>query len=197
MKKFLIRALPTLLALPLFAGAALAAPPPPPAPKVVVLDRIAILQFSKVGKDIARQLQAMNNQTKASYEASQKALAAEGQALRQQVAIMSAEARQKKEDDFNNKVRIAEEGAQRRALQIQEAGQVAQAAMAQALAPVVEQIVKERGANVVLDKQSVVYASSNAFNITAEAIAGLDAKMSSYKVVLGAKPPAAPAAPAK
>jgi Skp family chaperone for outer membrane proteins len=148
-----------------------------------------------VGKDIARQLLAMNNQTKSSYEASQKSLAAEGQALRQQVAIMSADARQKKEDDFNNKVRSAEEGAQRRALEIQQAGQVAQQTVASALGPVVEQIVKERGANMVIDKQSVVFAGSDAFDITRDAIARLDAKMSSYKVVLGAKPPAPPAAP--
>ena len=29
----------------------------PPQPKIVVLDRAAILQFSKVGQDIARQMQ--------------------------------------------------------------------------------------------------------------------------------------------
>jgi Skp family chaperone for outer membrane proteins len=194
MKKLLLPAL-----LSIVATASFAAPPPPPAPRIVVLDRVAILQFSKVGKDIARQLLAMNNQTKSSYEASQKALAAEGQALRQQVAILAADVRQKREDDFNNKVRNAEESAQRRALQIQEAGQVAQQAVAQALSPLIEQIVKERGANIVLDKQSVVFASSNAFEITADAIARLDAKLSSYKVVLGAKlaPPAPPAAQKK
>jgi len=38
----------------------------------------------------------------------------------------------------------------------------------------------------------VVYANSNAFEITADAIARLDAKMPTYKVVLGAPPPAAP-----
>jgi Skp family chaperone for outer membrane proteins len=188
MKKLALSALLVLLATPVIA-----APPAAPAPKVVVLDRLAILQFSKVGKDIARQLLAMNNQTKANYEAAQKSLAAEGQALRQQVAVMAADARQKKEDDFNNRVRAAEENAQRRALEIQQAGQVAQQAVAAALGPVVEQIVKERGANMVIDKQSVVFASSNAFEVTADAIARLDAKMPTYKVVLGAKPPAPPA----
>ena len=187
MKKLLPLALLAFALMP-----AMAAPPPIPAPKVVVLDRVAILQASKVGRDIARQLQALNAQTKTNFEAQQKSLAAESQQLRQQVAIMAADQRQKKEDAFNAKVRNVEEGVQRRAAQIQQASQVSSQVVAQALGPIVEAIVKERGANLVLDKQAVIYSSSSAFDITPDAVARLDAKMPSYKVVLGAKAPAAP-----
>ena len=188
MKKLLILALLASAITPALAA-------PPPTPKVVVLDRVGILQFSKVGRSVAQQLQALNTQTKASFDSQQKSLVAEGQALRQQVAIMAADQRQKKEDAFNAKVRAIEETAQRRAAQIQQAGQVAQAAVAQALGPIVEDLVKERGANMVLDKQAVVFSNSNAFDITTDAISRLDAKMSNYKVVLGAPmPTAAPAA---
>jgi outer membrane protein len=181
MKKLLTLALLALASAPAIAA-------PPPAPKVVVLDRVAILQVSKAGRDIARQLQALNVQTKANFEAQQKALAAEGQQLRQQVAIMAADQRQKREDAFNAKVRSLDESAQRRAAQIQQASQVSSQAVAQALGPILEEIVKERGANMVLDKQAVIYSSSNAFDITPDAIARLDAKLPSYKVVLGAVP---------
>jgi len=190
MKKLLILALLALGSAPALAA-------PPPAPKVVVLDRVGLLQYSKVGRSVAQQLEALNNQTKANFEAQQKSLVAESQALRTQVAIMAADQRQKKEDAFNAKVRNLEVTAQRRAAQIQQAGQVAQAAVAQALGPIVEELVKERGANMVLDKQAVVFSNSNAFDITADAIARLDAKMSNYKVVLGAPMPTAPAAAAK
>jgi Skp family chaperone for outer membrane proteins len=135
MKKLLTLALLTLASAPAFAAG------PPPQLKVVVLDRVGLLQFSKVGRSVAQQLQAMNNQTKASFDAQQKALVTEGQAMRQQVAIMAADQRQKKEDAFQAKVRSMEEGAQRRAAQIQQAGQVAQANIAQALAPIVSDIV--------------------------------------------------------
>src|SRR6185312_16857243 len=110
MKKLLPLALLAFALMP-----AMAAPPPIPAPKVVVLDRVAILQASKVGRDIARQLQALNAQTKTNFEAQQKSLAAEQQQLRQQVAIMAADQRQKKEADFSAKVRNLEESAQRKA----------------------------------------------------------------------------------
>ena len=184
MKKLLILALLALASTPALAA-------PPPQPKVVVLDRVGLLQFSKVGRSIAQQLQAMNAQTKSSFDAQQKSLLAESQVLRQQVAIMAADQRQKKEDAFNAKVRAIEDTAQRRAAQIQQAGQVAQAAVAQALGPIVVDLVKERGANMVLDKQAVVFSNSNAFDITTDAISRLDAKMSNYKVVLGAPMPEA------
>jgi outer membrane protein len=181
-----------LLALALLAAQpAFAASPPPPA-KVLVLDRVAVLQGSKVGRDIARQLQALNVQNRTSFDAQQKALAAEQQQIRQQVAIMAADQRQKREEAFTAKVRTAEESAQRKAAQIQQASQTSSQAVAQALGPIVSDIVKERGANLVLDKQAVIYANSNAFEITADAVARLDAKMPTYKVVLGAVPAAAP-----
>jgi outer membrane protein len=174
-----------LIALVTAAAPVLAAPP---APKIVVMDRGALLQFSKVGQDIAKQLSALTNQGRAGIEAQQKALAAEGQALRQQVAMLSAEARKQKEEAFNVKVRNIQQGAERRQVQVQQAAAAAQEAVGKALEPIISELVKAKGANMVVDKNAVIFANSNAFNITAEAIAALDARMPSYKVVLGAAP---------
>src|SRR3982750_377017 len=60
----------------------------PPQPKIVVLDRAAILQFSKVGQDIARQMQAYANQAKADLQGQGRSLQAEYRALQQQVGIL-------------------------------------------------------------------------------------------------------------
>lgn len=68
----------------------------------------------------------------------------------------------------------------------------ARSAIEQALGPILQQLIKERGANLVLDKQAVVYATDMGFDITTDAINRLNAKMSSYKVTLQA-PPAGPA----
>ncbi len=161
---------------------------PPPAPKIVVLDRAALLQFSKVGQDVAKQLQAMGNQARAGVEAQQKALSAEGAELRQQVAIMSAEARKQKEDAFNAKVQGIQAGAERRQAQMQQAAASGQQQIAKALQPIIDEIVKSRGANIVVDKQAVIFANNNAFDITAEAIAKLDAKLPTMKLTLGGAP---------
>ena len=135
-----------------------------------------------------KQLQAMGNQTRANFEAQQKALATEGQALRQQVAILGAEARMQKEDAFNAKARGLQESAERRQAQIQQAAASAQQVISKSLQPIIDEIVKARGANLVVDKSAVIFANNNAFDITVEAIAQLDARMPTYKVMLGATP---------
>ena len=40
----------------------------------------------------------------------------------------------------------------------------------------------------MVDKSAVIFANNNAFDITVEAIAQLDARMPTYKVMLGATP---------
>src|SRR5436190_18264990 len=49
----------------------------PPQAKIVVIDRAAILRFSKVGQDIAKQMLTYANQAKADLSAQGKALQAE------------------------------------------------------------------------------------------------------------------------
>ena len=173
-------------AMPAFAQNAM------PAPKIVVLDRGAILQLTKAGQDIARQLQQLANSNKANFDAQQKSLAAESQQLRQQVAILAPDVRAKREEAFNAKVRSAQENAERRQLQIQQAAATSQQALANALQPIVVELMKERGGNLVVDKSAVIFATNDAFNITQAAIERLNARMPTYKVTLGAAAPAKP-----
>ncbi len=85
-----------------------------PAPKVLVINRQAILQSSKVGQDIARQAQAYAAQAKADMDAQGKALQTEGQALQQQIAILAPDVKQKKIDAFQAKEAGLQAQAQRK-----------------------------------------------------------------------------------
>jgi hypothetical protein len=60
------------------------------------------------------------------------------------------------------------------------------------LGPILQQLVKERGANLVLDKQAVVFANDSKFDITKDAIDRLNQKLPTFKVNLNAAAPAAP-----
>src|ERR1700760_4204522 len=95
----LARANALALALP-FLLAATAAYADPPPPKIVVLDRRAIMQFSKAGQDIAKQMQSYSNQAKNDLAARGKALQNEGRTLQQQVAILAPDLKAKKLADF-------------------------------------------------------------------------------------------------
>jgi outer membrane protein len=178
------------LALSAFTAPALA---DPPQAKIVVLDRSAILQFSKVGQDIARQMQTYANQAKADLTAQGRALQNEGRTLQQQVAILAPELKQKRLGAFRAKEQSLQGMAQRKDEQLKAGFAQARMTMEQALGPILQQLVKERGANLVLDKQAVVFANAAGFDITAEAINRLNQKLPSLKVNLNAPPPAAPA----
>jgi outer membrane protein len=186
------------LSLALFAvslAPAVAAPPAPPpgipAPKILVIDRAAILRFSKVGQDVTKQIAGYSNQAKNDLDGQAKALQAQGQALQQQVAVLAPDVKAQKIKDFETKQRNLQDLAARKEQMIQYAMAQAQQNIAQTLSPILAQLMTERGGNLILDKNAVVFANNSAFDITQAAIDRLNQKMSSLKVTLTA-PPAAP-----
>ncbi len=173
----------------LFSTAAMAQPATPP--KIVVLDKIAIMQYSKVGQDIAKQVQAYAAQAKNDLTAQGKALQNEGRALQQQVAILAPDLKQKKLAAFQAKEQSLQAQAQKKDDQIKYAFMSARQAMEKQLGPILQQVIKERGANIVLDKQAIVMANTTTFDITAEVINRLNQTMPTYKVNLTTPPPQA------
>lgn len=171
---------------------------PPPAPvqqKILLIDRQAILRFSKVGQDVARQIEAMGNQAKGEIAGQQKALQAEATQLQQQIAILAADAKAQKVKAFEAKQAGMQAAAQRKEQAIQGGFMIAQQTIAKALEPILQNLMQQRGANMILDKNALVYASPQAvqaFDITQPAIDQLNQKLPSLKVTQ-ASPPAAPA----
>ena len=164
----------------------------PPQPKIVVIDRAAILQFSKVGQDISKQMQAAANQAKADLSGQGRALQAEERNLQQQVAILAPDVKAKRLAAFQAKAQSLQGAAQRKDDQLKAAFAQARGAIEQQLGPILQQLVKERGANMVLDKQAVVFATQGGFDITSDAINRLNQKLPAFKINLNAPKPAPP-----
>src|SRR3954468_6059851 len=189
----LARANALALALP-FLLAPTAAYADPPQPKIVVLDRAAIMTFSKAGQDIAKQMQAYSNQAKNELAARGKALQNDGRNLQQQVAILAPDLKAKKLADFQAREQALQGEVQKKDEQMRTAFAQARQTMEAKLGPILQQLVKERGANLVLDKQAVVFApSAGGFDITGDAIKRLDQQMPALKINFNAAPPAPPA----
>lgn len=177
---------------------ALAANPPPAQtqPKILIIDRQAILRFSKVGQDVARQIETMGNQAKGEIAGQQKALQAEANQLQQQIAILAADAKAQKVKAFEAKQAGMQAAAQRKEQALQGGFMMAQTTIAKALEPILQNLMQQRGANMILDKNAVVYASQDAaraFDITQPAIEQLNQKLPSLKVSLAQPPAPAPA----
>jgi Skp family chaperone for outer membrane proteins len=154
-----------------------------PQPKIVVLDLAAVMRVSKVGQDISSQLQSYATQTKAN-------LSGRGQALEneaKQISALPPEQKQQRVAAFQAKQAAFQQEVQGKETQMKTAFAQAQGVIGKALDPILKQITAERGANLVLEKRAVPILEDASIDITAEAIAKLDAKMPSYKVTI---PPA-------
>src|SRR4051794_40957166 len=158
-----------------------------PVPKILVIDRNAILRASKVGQDIVRQVNNYTQGAETSFRAEGDALQKEGRALQQQVAILAPDVKAKKIRDFQNKQAGFQRKVEARQGLIQGGVFKARQQVEGALGPILQGIMQERGANLLFDRSAVLYSTLN-IDITGVAIQRLDQKMPSAKVQLTALP---------
>jgi outer membrane protein len=171
---------------------ALAAPPPAPQgvpmPKILVIDRQALLRNSKVGQSIALQVQAMTKSAESELRGENESLRREGAALQQQVAILAPDVKAQKIKAFEAKQAAFQQKVQLRQNQIRYGVAMAQRQVEMVAGPIVQQIMQQHGANLMIDRQAIVVGAPG-LDITQAAIQQLDQKLPAVKVQL-ATPPA-------
>ena len=177
------------LASPAFAqGRPGPAPQAVPMPKILVIDRQALLRNSKVGQSIAQQVQAMTKSAEAELKGENDSLRREGAALQQQVAILAPDVKAQKIKAFEAKQAAFQQKVQLRQNQIRYGVAMAQRQVETVAGPIVQQLMQQRGANLMIDRQAIVVGSPG-LDITQAAIQQLDQKLPTVKVQL-ATPPA-------
>ncbi|HEX4301791.1 MAG TPA: OmpH family outer membrane protein [Rhizomicrobium sp.] len=182
------------------ATAALAAPPgaPPPKPpaqgvpmpKILVIDRAAILRGSAVGQSIMKQVQQLTIQAENGLKAKEQALRAEGGQLQQQLAILSPAVKAAKIKAFEAKQAGLQGEVQKAQGLIQGGVLKARQQVETSLGPILSKIMQQRGANLLLDRNAVVLGTVDV-DITPAAIAMLNQSLPTVKVVLQPLPPGA------
>jgi Skp family chaperone for outer membrane proteins len=175
---------------------AFAATPPPPAPtgtpnpKILVIDRAAILRGSVVGQNIMKQVQALTTSAENMLKGQDTALRQEGATLQQQLAILSPSVKAAKIKAFQAKQAALQQNVQTQQGLIQGGVLKARQQVEQALGPILQAIMIERGANLLLDRNAVVLGTVDV-DVTKVAIARLNQKLPAVKVVLTPLPPGA------
>lgn len=170
--------------------AASAAPPPPggaPTARILMLDMRRIMGLSKVGQDIQRQVEALKQQATRDLNGEGAALKSEEVQLQQQAAILAPDVKTRRIRDFQAKATAFQQKIQRRGGLIQGGVLKAQQQIEQALGPILQGIMKERGATILLDRSSILLAP-NSIDVTQLVIQRLDMKMPTVKVELTAPP---------
>jgi len=173
--------------------AANAAPPPAggaPTARILLVDMRRVIGESKVGQDIQRQVDDLKKQATAELSGEDKALRAEQTQLEQQAAILAPDVKNRKIAEFKQKAGRFQEEAQNKGALIKGGVEKAQQQVMAALGPILEGIMRERGATLLLDRSAVLIAP-NAIDVTDVVMQRLNMKMPTVKVEL-VKPPAGP-----
>ncbi len=186
----------------LVAAGAAYAQEPARAPRIAVIDMARVSAESLLGKSYASQLEKL--QTEINAEATKKqtelgkldtALKTLQEELEKQGAVLSPEARDKKQQDIVRKTRerqaFLEDGQaeiNRMRERAQQQAQGINGEFQQKVRPLVEQVAKEKGLDLVLDSQ-VAYTINKDFDITRDVIAKAD-ETEKAKPTAAAAPPA-------
>jgi len=148
-------------------------------PHILVIDRRALIQSSKLGQNIQQQLMAYGQKMQSEFGPESQALQNEQQGLDKlpkAERAKRAEALQTKQNAFQQKVHD-------RQTLVQGGQAAARKFFMDQVDGVVHGLMSERGADAVLDKSTVV-ASANGTDITKEIVQRLDKKAPSFKVPL-------------
>lgn len=156
-----------------------------PDPIILVIDRAGIRRFSKVGQDISRQMQALADQARRDLGAQQQQLQKDAASFQQASAGLTPEQRASRAADLDKRQAALQAAAQRKEAQLTATTQDAFTAVDKVMAPLVQGLIKTRGANLVLDRAAMPFVEAS-LDITPDVISQLDTKMSSYKVTLAA-----------
>jgi outer membrane protein len=182
-----------------------AAPAPAPAGKapqavIIFLDRSAVLRDSAAGKSMYVQVEALAKKLETDFSPENKKLQADVQALQGQAAVLSADARAQKVKEIEGRRVALQKKLQDRQASIQQGLANSRTQVEKALGPILEKIMIERNANLLLDRGLVVLGSTQ-LDVTKIVVTRLNAALPKVTVTpvapkAVAKPPAAPAKPA-
>lgn len=173
----------------LFTGATVAAPvAAAQGTKVVVIDQNRIMRESAGGQDIMTKVQAIEQSIASELKPTQDSLASEGKALEAKTANMTmdavaadealrteVEAYARKAQEFNRRRQIA-------SAELQATERKAWGEFFTAMQPVLQEVVTETGADIMLDRSDAVWASDGV-DATGSVIQKMNAKLPTVNVV--------------
>ena len=170
-----------------------------PAAIILFLDRGTVLRQSAVGKDMYAQVESLAKKMETDFAGENKKLQADVQALQAKAAVMDPAARQEEVKKLEARRQAFQKKVQDRQNAIQAGLAKSRTQVEQALGPILEKIMVERGANLLLDRGLVVLGATD-LDVTQVVISRLNTalpKVTVTPIATPAKPAAAAKPPAR
>ena len=149
--------------------------------KVAVLDVQQIMRESKAAKTMQAELEKRASAYDAEIAQREKALRTADQQLESQRASLSQADFQKKRDELRNQAEQFANDVQSRRQQLAKLRSSGLTQIRKALSEILQEIAKAKGITLVLSKSQILL-SANAYDITAETLKKLDAKLPAVKL---------------
>jgi outer membrane protein len=167
-----------------------------PAARILIVDIRRAVAMSKVGQSIQQQVDGLKKQAQAQLNSEAEGLKRDKAQLDAETAIMNSSVKAQKENAWKARAMAFEKKVQERGGLIQGGMLKANAQVEDALGPILQGVMQERQATVLLDRASVLLAP-NSIDVTAVVVQRLDMKMPAVKVELAPLPPGLAAAAAR
>ena len=179
------------------AAAPAAAGKPAPAAVILFLDRGTVLRKSAVGTDMYKQVEALAKKMENDFAPENKKIQTDIQALQAQADVLTPQARQAKVKELETRRQALQKKVQDRQAAIQAGLGNSRTQIEKALAPILEKLLTERKANLLLDRGLVVLGATE-LDITQTVIDRLNKSLPKVTVTpVAPKAAAKPATPAK
>lgn len=173
----------------LFASVSVAAPiAAAQGTTVVVIDQRKIMRDSRAGKDIQTKMKSIEDQIKRELETTARSLESEGKSIEERTKNMTPQAvaadptLKGQVEGFYKKAGEYNRTRQIRARELQITERKAWNEFFKALQPVLQQVVNEKNAQMMMDRSGTVYANPS-LDVTATVISKLDAAKPTVNVV--------------
>lgn len=154
-----------------------------PAPLILVVDQNEVVGRSLAGRDIAEQVQAYREKIEAEFRPEQEKIIAELKQLQEQASVLDPKVREQRQRQLRDRGASLEKRLQERQLQLQGGVNKARQEVAQALDPILKEIMIERGGNLLLQKGVIILGAIDV-DVTAAAVQRLDQRLPKVKVEL-------------
>jgi Skp family chaperone for outer membrane proteins len=148
---------------------------------VAVIDIQQILRDSTAAKAVRAQVDKQKDVYQAQIAQQENALRDVDKKLAEQRATLSADDFAKKRDQLGQQMDQLRQNSEKLRQQLEDAFNAGMGQVNQALAGVLTDIAKQRNLTLILDKRAVPL-SANAFDITADALKALNAKLPSVTI---------------
>lgn len=164
------------------------------APVIVIVDQDRAIAESAAGKAALTELQNRGQQLQARVNTLQTQLQTEAQGIQQAQQAKTPQAQlEQRITGFQQRQRSANEEVERGRVQLAQSQQYVVQQIGQAMQPIITQLMRERGAAIVLSQNSVIMNSAS-LDITNDVIARLNQSTPRVSTTPPAQPAAAPGA---